>query len=206
MKSKSLQHFFLLLVSWCTNKVLISSVVSEILTAFCLLFVDKGNALGGRLLGPACLRWAVFPGLFNLGTTITPCRCVVIQKTQPFLSPGHTCLTWPLTVAPDVRVLDEKSGVKKYMVYYTTVLKVTWDETPIFWSPDVKNWLIGKDPDAGKAWGQEEKGTTEDESWWWTGRPRVLQPMGSDGHYWATELNWNDKWKKHGNFCKKDFF
>ena len=32
-------------------------------------------------------------------------------------------------------------------------------ETPIFWPPDVKNWLIWKDPDAGKDWGQEEKGT-----------------------------------------------
>ena len=33
-------------------------------------------------------------------------------------------------------------------------------ETPKLWPPDVKNWLIGKDPDAGKDWGQEEKGTT----------------------------------------------
>ena len=36
-------------------------------------------------------------------------------------------------------------------------------ETPILWPPDVKSWLIGKAPDAGKDWGQEEKGTTEDE-------------------------------------------
>ena len=36
-------------------------------------------------------------------------------------------------------------------------------EAPILWSPDVKNWLIGKDPDAGKDWGQEEKGLTEHE-------------------------------------------
>ena len=35
-------------------------------------------------------------------------------------------------------------------------------ETPILWPPDVKNWLIGKDPDAGKDWRQEEKGITED--------------------------------------------
>ena len=34
-------------------------------------------------------------------------------------------------------------------------------ETPVFWLPDVKNWLIWKDPDAGRDWGQEEKGTTE---------------------------------------------
>ena len=34
-------------------------------------------------------------------------------------------------------------------------------ETPILWPPHVKNWLTGKDPDAGEDWGQEEKGTTE---------------------------------------------
>ena len=36
-------------------------------------------------------------------------------------------------------------------------------EAPRLWLPDVKNWLTGKDPDAGKDWRQEEKGTTEDE-------------------------------------------
>ena len=40
-------------------------------------------------------------------------------------------------------------------------------ETPILWPPDEKNWLIGKDPDAGKDWGQEEKGMTEDEMVGW---------------------------------------
>ena len=36
-------------------------------------------------------------------------------------------------------------------------------EIPVFWSSDVNSWLIGKIPDAGKDWGQKEKGTTEDE-------------------------------------------
>ena len=40
-------------------------------------------------------------------------------------------------------------------------------ETPILWPPDVKSWFIGKDPDAGKDWGQEEKGMTEDETVGW---------------------------------------
>ena len=40
-------------------------------------------------------------------------------------------------------------------------------ETPIFWPPHVKSWLIWKDLDAGKDWGQEEKGTTEDEMAGW---------------------------------------
>ena len=40
-------------------------------------------------------------------------------------------------------------------------------ETLILWPPDTKSWLIGRDPDAGKDWGQEEKGTTEDEMAGW---------------------------------------
>ena len=40
-------------------------------------------------------------------------------------------------------------------------------ETPILWLPDMKSWLIWKAPDAGKDWGQEEKGTTEDEIAGW---------------------------------------
>ena len=40
-------------------------------------------------------------------------------------------------------------------------------ETPILWPPDVKNWLVGKDPDTGKDWKQEEKGMTEDEMVGW---------------------------------------
>ena len=43
-------------------------------------------------------------------------------------------------------------------------------ETPILWPPDMKSWLIGKGPDAGKDWGQEEKGTTEDEIVGWHNR------------------------------------
>ena len=40
-------------------------------------------------------------------------------------------------------------------------------ETPILWPPDEKSWLIWKDPDAGKDWGQEEKGITKDEMAGW---------------------------------------
>ena len=71
-------------------------------------------------------------------------------------------------------------------------------ESPVLWPPHVKSWLIGKESDAGKDWGQEEKGTTwvwvNSGSCWWTGRPGVLQFMGLQrvGHDWATELNWTD--------------
>ena len=40
-------------------------------------------------------------------------------------------------------------------------------EAPVLWPPHVKSWLIGKDSDAGRDWGQEEKGTTEDEMAGW---------------------------------------
>ena len=43
-------------------------------------------------------------------------------------------------------------------------------ETPILWPPHARSWLIGKDPDAGRDWGQEEKGTTEDEMAGWLHR------------------------------------
>ena len=43
-------------------------------------------------------------------------------------------------------------------------------ETPVFWPPHAKSWLIGKDPDAGRDWGQEERGTTEDEMAGWRHR------------------------------------
>ena len=84
-------------------------------------------------------------------------------------------------------------------------------ETPILWPPDAKNRLIWKDPDAGKDRRPEEKGTTEYDGWmaspawriwvwvssgslWWTGKPGMLQSMGSQtvGHDWVTELNWTE--------------
>ena len=86
-------------------------------------------------------------------------------------------------------------------------------ETPILWPPHAKSWLTGKDSDAGRDWGQEKKGMdrgwdgwiasptrwtwvwVNSGSWWWTGRPGVLQFMGSQrvGHDWVTELK--ELWK-----------
>ena len=83
-------------------------------------------------------------------------------------------------------------------------------ETPILWSPDMKNWLTGKDTDTGKDWTQE-KGTKEDEMVRWHNQfnghefeqaPGVGDGQGSlacyspwgcrVGHDWVTELNWNE--------------
>ena len=57
-------------------------------------------------------------------------------------------------------------------------------ETPILWPPDAKNWLIWKDPDAGKDWSWEEKGTTEDEMVGWHHR--------LDGHEFEQALGVGD--------------
>ena len=81
-------------------------------------------------------------------------------------------------------------------------------ETPILWPPDVKSWLIWKDPDAGKDWGQEEKGTTNDEmvglflplglDWLFSWDPKSLQMATAamklkdahplEGKLWPTEI------------------
>ena len=83
------------------------------------------------------------------------------------------------------------------------------NETPVFWPPDMNSWLIEKDPDAGKDWRQKRKRAAEDEMvgwhhqlngcefeqtpdsrrWWRTGKPGVLQSMGSQSvsHDWVIE-------------------
>ena len=79
-------------------------------------------------------------------------------------------------------------------------------EASILWPPDSKSWLTGKDPDAGKDWGQERGGHRGWDGWmasltqwtcawansrrqWRTGKPGVLQPMGPQRvkYNWATE-------------------
>jgi len=63
---------------------------------------------------------------------------------------------------------------------------LTRSTTPGLWPPHAKSWLIGKDSDAGRDWGQEEKGTTEDEmaGWhhWLDGRESQWTPGVGDGH------------------------
>ena len=89
------------------------------------------------------------------------------------------------------------------------------DSCFLFLLPNTKNWLIGKDPDAGKDWRQDKKGMTgwdgwmssltqwtwvsvNSGSWWWTGRPGVLPSMGSQrvGHGQATVLTWTEPFFK----------
>ena len=81
-------------------------------------------------------------------------------------------------------------------------------ETPILWPPHAKSWLIGKDPDVGRDLGAGEEGDSKgwdgwmasltqwawvwvnSGSWWWTGKPGVLQFMGSQS--WTRLSDWTE--------------
>ena len=137
----------------------------------------------------------------------------------------------------DVRVGLKKSWAPKNWCFWTVVLEKTLEspldfreikpvnpkgnqswifigrtdaevEIPILWLPYTKNWLIGRDPDAGKDWRQEEKGTTEDEMVGWhhrldgheyeqapkfgdgQGRLACCSPWGREESDTTEQLNW----------------
>ena len=80
------------------------------------------------------------------------CQIVMLEKT----------LESPLD-CKEVKAVNPK-GNQSWIFVGRTDAEV---ETPILWLPDEKNWLIGKDPDAGRDWGQAETGATEDEMVGW---------------------------------------
>ena len=77
---------------------------------------------------------------------------------------------------------NQSKGDQSWVFFGRTDVKA---ETPVLWPPHAKSWLIGKDSDAGRDWGQEEKGTTEDEmaGWhhWLNGRESEWTPGVGDG-------------------------
>ena len=93
-------------------------------------------------------------------------------------------------------------------------------KTPILWPPLAKSWVIGKDPDAGRDWGQEEKGTTEDEMAGWHHQLNAHEfgwtPGVGDGQGGLTccnswghkeldtteRLNWTDAWGCQGELSR----
>ena len=123
-----------------------------------------------------------------------------------------------VTICSDFGALPTPPKKKSVTLSLHDALPISWDffgrndaeaETPILWLPHVKSWLIAKDPDAGRDGAGWEGGDrrwdgwiasptwwtwvwVNSGSWWWTGRPGVLQFMESQGvgHDWATELNW----------------
>ena len=195
---------------------------------FSLSCIGEGN---GNPLQCSCLEtprdgrasWAAIYG-------VAQCR----PRLKRLSSSSRHCWMWELDC--------EESWVPKNWCFWTVVLEKTlqspldckeiqpvysegdqsWDffggndakaGTPVLWPPHAKCWLIGKDSDAGRNWGQEEKGMTEDEmaGWhhWldgpeseWTqgvsagqgGLACCMRFMGSQRvrHDWVTELNWTE--------------
>ena len=97
------------------------------------------NLLGMTLLFSTSFTWLSMVHFPQVVTLESPLDCKEIQPVHP-------------------------KGDQSWMVIGRTDVEA---ETPILWPPDAKNWLIWKDPDAGKDWGQKEKGTTEDEMVGW---------------------------------------
>ena len=131
--------------------------------------------------------WATVHGVTKSWTRLSEFTNTTTTSQGYGFSSGHVWM-WELD--------REESWVPKNWCFWTVVLKKTPEspldckefqpvhpkgdqswvfigrtdveaETPILWPPHEKSWLIGKDPDAGKDWGQEEKGPTEDEMAGW---------------------------------------
>ena len=117
-------------------------------------------SLAWRILSITLLRWVQLCGSLNI---LWHC-----------LSLG---LEWKLTFS---RLEETQAGIKIVFIGRTDAEA----ETPVLWPPHAKSWLIGKDPDAGRDWGQEEKGTPEDEmaGWhhWLNGRESEWTPGVGD--------------------------
>ena len=170
-----------------------------------------------------------FVSLGSVCVSLSVCLCVLNSQSYDFSS-SHVCM-WELD--------HKESWLQKNWCFWTVVLEKapespldckeikplnskgnqSWifigktdaeAEAPILWPSDAKNWLLGKDPDAGKDRKQRGEGddrewdgwmpsptlwtcvSTSSWSWWWTGKSGVLQSMGSQrvGHNWMSELNW----------------
>ena len=140
------------------------------------------------------------------------CESWTIKKAKCWISDAFELWCWRRLLSP----LDSKEvkpvypkGNQSWIFIVRTDAEA---EAPIFWPPDMKNWLIGKDPDAGKDW-RQEKGMAENEMVGWHHRldgHEFEQALGvGDGqgslvccspwvkHDWAIEL----KWASLSKFC-----
>ena len=122
---------------------------------------------------------------------------VHIVKAVVFPVVMYGCESWTIKMAEDWRIdafqlwcwrtLESPLNYKEIKLVHSKgnqpwiVIGRTEAEAPVLWPPDAKNWLIGKDPDAGKDWGQVEKGMTEDDmiGWYhWLNRHEFEQTPG----------------------------
>ena len=98
------------------------------------------------------------------------CESWTIKKAEHRRIDGFKLWCWKRLLSPldhkEIQSVNPKGNQSWIFIGRTNAEA----ETPILWPSDVKSWLIWKDPDAGKDWGQEEKGTTEDEMVGWDQR------------------------------------
>ena len=78
----------------------------------------------------------------------------------------HTYICWNIIQPLKKEILKKKRKILPFVTTFFIGRTEAEAETSILWPPDTKNWLVGKDPDAGKDW-RQEKGTTEDEMVGW---------------------------------------
>ena len=139
------------------------------------------------VIGSRILTLAIYSKKLKAGTQTDICTLICMSSQGYGFSSSHAWM-WELDC--------EESWAQKNWCLWTVVLEKTlespldckeiqpvhsegvqpWDffrrndakaETPVLWPPHAKSWLIGKDPDAGRDWEQEEKGMTEDEMARW---------------------------------------
>ena len=144
-------------------------------------------------------------------TTVSPvvmyrCESWTINKVVRWRIDAFELWCWRLLRVPWTARRSNQSILKEISPEYPLEgLMLT--EAPILWPPDAKNRLIGKDPDAGKDWRQEEEGTTEDEmvGWHpWLNEYEFAQALGvGDGQgslaavhgiskSWTQQSNWSE--------------
>ena len=105
----------------------------------------------------------VFPGVMY------GCESWTIKKAECQITDAFELCCWRTLESPldckEIQPVHPKGN--QSWIFIGRIFIDVEAETLILWLPDAKNWLIGKDPDAGKDWTQEEKGTTEDEMVGW---------------------------------------
>ena len=149
---------------------------------------------------------------------LEPVCCSMSSSNCCFLS----CIQVSLETSKVVWCFHLLKNFPQFIVIYTKDAKA---ETPVLWPPHAKSWLTGKDSDAGRDWGQEEKGTTEDEMAGWHHllddmSLSKLQELVMDREAWHTaihlaksrtqrsdwtELNWHKGFSKV-NEAEVEFF
>ena len=112
----------------------------------------------------------------------------IILFSFSFFFSSYVGVTWFILSIPSINSLyffDDYFLWSILVIKFYILTVFTDSYTPILWPPHAKSWLIGKDPDAGKDWGQEETGTTEDGrvGWhhWLNGHGFGWTPGVSDG-------------------------